>query len=125
LSGFLWANLVLFALAVALLTIGVRRAFASGRPHPTRSKIAGALLTTSSVAILAFFIFSVFIIARQLPASHGAPKVGQKAPDFTLSDTNGAPVSLAGLLESTTANGGTPTAKTPRGVLLIFYRGYW
>lgn len=122
---FPWANLVLFALSVALLVMGVRRAFAAGRPHPKRSKIAGAVLTTLSVVVLAFFMVTFFVVGRQLPASQGAPKVGQKAPDFTLSDTNDHPVSLAGLLESTTANTGAAAQKAPRGVLLIFYRGYW
>ena len=116
---FPWANLILFALAAALLLVGVRRAFAADRPHPVRSKIAGTVLTTLSVAIFVFFVFSTFIMARRLPASHGAPQVGQKAPDFTLSDTNGKPVSLAELL-SVPVQG-----KTARGVLLVFYRGYW
>ena len=52
-------------------------------------------------------------------ASVGAPQVGQKAPDFTLSDTSNKPMSLAGLLTQP-ING-----KSPKGVLLIFYRGYW
>ena len=114
---FPWANLLLFALAAALLVVGVRRAFAPDRRR--RSKIAGAILATLSIAIFGFFIFATFIIARRLPASHGAPQVAQKAPDFTLSDTNGKPVSLSELLSSP-VNG-----KTPRGVLLVFYRGYW
>ena len=122
---FPWANFVLFALAVPLLVMGVRRAFAADRSHPRRSKIAGAVLATLSVAVLAFFIVTFFVVGRQLPASQGAPNVGQKAPDFTLSDTNGRPVSLAGLLEPTAANAGAATQKAPRGVLLIFYRGYW
>ena len=116
---FPWANLILFALAAALLLVGVRRAFAPDRPHPVRSKIAGAVLTTLSVAIFGFFVFSIFIAARRLPASHGAPQMGQKAPDFTLSDTNGKSVSLSELL-SLAVNG-----KTTKGVLLVFYRGYW
>jgi hypothetical protein len=116
---FPWANLVLFALAAALLLVGVRRAFAPDRPHPMRSKIAGAVLTTLSVGIFGFFVFSIFIFARRLPASHGAPQVGQKAPDFTLSDTTGKPVSLSELL-SFPVNG-----KPTKGVLLVFYRGYW
>jgi len=122
---FPWANLALFALAIVLLIIGLRRAFAAGRPHPKRSKIAGAVLTTLSVLVLAFFIVTFFVVGRQLPASQGAPQVGQKAPDFTLSDTNDRPVSLASLLQPAAANTGTPAPKTPRGVLLIFYRGYW
>jgi hypothetical protein len=116
---FPWANLLLFGIAATLLVVGVRRAFAPERSHPKRSKIVGSILATLSVVVFGFFVFAIFILARQLPASHGAPQMGQKAPDFTLSDTNGKPVSLSELLSST-VNG-----KTPKGVLLVFYRGYW
>jgi peroxiredoxin len=58
-------------------------------------------------------------MARRLPASHGAPQVGKQAPVFTLADMNGKTVSLSELIASP-ING-----KTPRGVLLVFYRGYW
>jgi AhpC/TSA family len=114
---FPWANLAFFAVAAVLVFIGLKRAFANGRP--LRSKMAGGLLTTLSLIVLAFFIFNIFIAARWLPASQAAPHVGQKAPDFTLSDTNGESVSLSQLL-SEPVNG-----KTPKGVLLVFYRGYW
>ena len=118
---FPWANLLLFGVAAALLVFGIRRAFAPERSHPKRSKIAGSILATLSVVVFGFFVFAIFIVAKQLPASHGAPQMGQKAPDFTLSDTNGKPVSLSELLSlSSTVNG-----KTPKGVLLVFYRGYW
>lgn len=116
---FPWANLMLFALAALLLLAGVRRAFALDRPHPKRSKITGSVVAILCVAIFGFFIFIAFIGARWLPASTGHPQVGQKAPDFTLSDTSGKSVSLSELLTSP-ING-----KAPRGVLLIFYRGYW
>lgn len=125
---FPWANLLLFALAAALLLVGLRRAFAPDRglhadtppvARSRRSKIAAAVATTLSVAIFGFFILTTFILARRLPASQSAPQVGQKAPDFTLSDTNGKPVSLDEL-QASPVNG-----KAPKGVLLIFYRGYW
>jgi hypothetical protein len=116
---FPWANLVLFVLAGVLLWMGLRRGFASDRPHPTRSKIISVLVTTFSVLVIGLFAFAYFVGGRMLPASKGAPQVGQRAPDFTLPDTSGKQVSLN---ELTTApiNG-----KSPRGVLLIFYRGYW
>lgn len=116
---FPWVNLLLFALAGVLLVFGVRRAFAQDRPHPRRSKVAGAILTILSVAIFGFFILATFILARRLPESRSAPQLSQKAPDFTLSDTNNKPVSLSELLASP-VNG-----KSPKGVLLVFYRGYW
>ena len=117
---FPWANLLLFAAALALMFFGLRRAFASDRAHPLRSKIAGGVLATFSVVVLGLFVFTVFIWARLLPASHDAPQVGQQAPAFTLADTTGRQVSLSELL-STPVNG----SASPKGVLLIFYRGYW
>lgn len=114
---FPWVNLLLFAFAALLLLFGLRRAFAADRP--ARSKIAGSVLVTLSLVVFGFFIFITIINARRLPASSGAPQVGQKAPDFTLSDANGKSVSLSELLSSSV--NGKPT----RAVLLVFYRGYW
>jgi peroxiredoxin len=71
------------------------------------------------VVIFGLFVFSIFILPRHLPASSGAPQIGQKAPDFNLADTNGKQVSLSEL-RSSPING-----KAPKGVLLVFYRGYW
>ena len=105
---------------MALMLFGLRRAFASDHFHPLRSKIAGGVLATLSVVILGFFVLTFFVLARMMPASHGAPQVGQQAPDFTLADTTGRQVSLSEL-RSTPLNGAT----APKGVLLIFYRGYW
>jgi hypothetical protein len=116
---FPWANLVLFAAAAALLLVGVRRAFASDRTHPRRSRVVGVSLAGISVVIFGFFIFITLIMARWLPASHGAPQVGRQAPDFTLADTNSKEIRLTELL-ATPVNG-----KPIKGVLLVFYRGYW
>lgn len=126
------------------MLVGVRRAFApdwgsppgvADRPHPTRSKIAASILAILSVAIFGLFIFSTLIFARRLPASADHPQVGQKAPDFTLSDTSGKPVSLSELLsasikgetgsEGARASNGQEARTAPKGVLLVFYRGYW
>ena len=73
--------------------------------------------------MFAFFVYGVFILARQLPPSHGSPRVGQKAPEFTLPDTNGNSVSLQQLLSTPIAAASGQIA--PKGVLLVFYRGYW
>ena len=54
----------------------------------------------------------------QLPASKDAPKVGQKAPDFTLPDSIGKPVKLSALLAD---EGGVKGG----WLLLVFYRAYW
>lgn len=130
---FPWANLVLFGVAAVLVLLGVRRGFSESRSNPTRSKIAGITLATLSFAVFGFFIFAIFIMARHLPESKGAPQVGQKAPEFTLPHTYGGSVSLAQLLATSLhddgrAHTGIATERmleTPKGVLLIFYRGYW
>jgi hypothetical protein len=118
---FPWANLLLFGLAAVLLFLGVRRAFAPDRRR--RSKIAAAVLGSLSILILLFFVFIGFIASRWLPSAAGAPKVGQKAPDFSLLDTDGKSVSLSALLSSPI--NAKAASGNPKGVLLIFYRGYW
>lgn len=116
---FPWANLLMFSIAVVLLVMGVRRGFAADRPHPARSKIITSIIGTLSIAVIGFFIFTVFVAARWLPPSKGAPQVGQQAPDFTLTDTTGKQVSLTELRTAPI------DGKAPKGVLLVFYRGYW
>jgi len=116
---FPWANLVLFLIAGVLLFMGVRRGFASDRPHPTRSKIVAAIVSAFSLVVFAMFVFAIFVVGRWLPASNGAPQVGQRVPDFSLPDSSARTVSLNELL-TTPING-----NAPKGVLLIFYRGYW
>ena len=115
-----WANLILFLIAAWLLFVGIRRAFAADRSR--LAKIGSSVLAVLGALLIGFFIFMTFIMARWLPASEGAPRVGNRAPEFTLPDANGKPILLAELL-STPINV-TNTTK-PRGVLLIFYRGYW
>jgi len=117
LRDFPWLNLIMFASALVLLFVGVRRAFQPGRR--LISKIFAPVVALLSVLVIALFIFAAFIEARRLPASAGAPQVGQKAPEFSIADTNNRPVALADLLTQQVNN------KPPKGVLLIFYRGYW
>jgi hypothetical protein len=114
---FPWANIPLFILALALLFFGLRRAFAPGRRLV--SKIVAPIVTMISLLVLAMFIFTAFIASRWLPASANAPQVSQKAPEFTLKDTGNKAVSLTELLSQPINN------KPPKGVLLVFYRGYW
>jgi drug/metabolite transporter (DMT)-like permease len=114
---FPWANLLLFAAAVVLLILGVRKGFS--RDRSTLSKILTSLATVLGLAVCALFLLAYFVMGRQIPASPNAPHVGQKAPEFSIPDTNNKPVTLDELLS-------TPVAgRAPKGVLLIFYRGYW
>lgn len=114
---FPWVNLVLFAIAMVLLFLGLRRAFKPDKRIV--SKISSVLAAGLGVLLLAALLFVFFVAGRWLPASAAAPVVGQKAPDFTLSDPNNKPVTLAQLLTEPINN------KPPKGVLLVFYRGYW
>ncbi|PYK74752.1 MAG: hypothetical protein DME39_06135 [Verrucomicrobia bacterium] len=106
-----WANLLLFAIGAALLLVGLFRAF--GRPQVYRGKIFGSIFVTISFLLFAFFAYEIFYVLRQVPLSSHAPRVGEKAPEFTLVDPNGRSVALADLLSGSKA------------VVLIFYRGFW
>jgi hypothetical protein len=115
---FPWANLILFAIALVLLFLGLRRAFK--RDRRIVSKIFSSLAAAFGVLMLAALLFLIFVMGSWLPPSSAAPEVGQKAPDFTLIDSNDKPVALAQLLTEPSINN-----KRPKAVLLIFYRGYW
>src|SRR4029453_11934947 len=114
---FPWANLVLFAIAMGFLFLGLRRAFKADKRIV--SKIFSSLAAGVGVLLLAGLLYLIYVMGSWLPASTGAPQVGQKAPAFTLTDSNNKPVTLAQLLIEPINN------KPPKGVLLIFYRGYW
>ena len=114
---FPWVNIPLFILALVLLFIGLRRAFAPGRR--VASKIVASIVATICLLVVAMFIFMSFIASRWLPASANAPQVNQPAPEFNLKDTSNQSVALTDLLSQPINN------KPPRGVLLVFYRGYW
>jgi len=115
---FPWATLLIFAAGLTLTSRGLVRAYR--QPQLYRGRIAGPILMSLGAGLLVLFVFSIFYQARQLPPSQGAPRAGEKAPDFTLPDVEGRPRSLAELLGP--GAGGAPAAS---GVLLIFYRGYW
>ena len=116
-----WANILMFVLAAILLFLGIRRTFSRDRGWLRRG---GSLaLAFLGMGALGLFIVTFFVVGTSLPASSGAPKVGQIAPDFTLVDAQGKMASLAELRTRPIDSSTGPVA--PRGVLLIFYRGYW
>jgi peroxiredoxin len=112
---FPWVNLLLFGVTTLLLVTGLRRAFAPGRLRWLRIT-SGVIASALSVAIFANFAMNVFVHARHLPASAHAPRVGERAPDFTLPDENGGLIALASLLSSAPVSG----APASKGVLLVF-----
>jgi AhpC/TSA family len=107
---FPWANLFLFGFGAVLLLAGLFRAF--GRPQLYRGKVFGSIFTVIAFLLFAFFAYEIFYVLRQVPMSAQAPRVGEKAPEFTLPDQNGKSIALADLL-------------SPNGAVLIFYRGHW
>jgi hypothetical protein len=109
---FPWANLVMFAIGGLLLVVGLMRAF--GKPRLYRGKVFGTIFAVLGLLGFSLFAYGVFYLVRQVPASAGAPRIGQKAPDFTLPDQDGKPVALADLI-----------AAPGKGAVLIFYRGFW
>jgi cytochrome oxidase Cu insertion factor (SCO1/SenC/PrrC family) len=89
----------------------------------THRKIATAAATFFGAVIL--FFMTALPLPAQLPPSKGAPKAGQKAPDFTLPDSTGRPVTLSTLRAGAPTVDGSTAEIRGQWVLLIFYRGYW
>jgi hypothetical protein len=117
-----WVNFLLFGAAGLLFLTGLKRAFTTA--GSLGGKFVSCMLALLSISILAAFSLIIFRGTRGLPASHGSPMAGQKAPDFTLRDAHGNSVSLSALL-STPLEPANPSEDGPHGVLLVFYRGYW
>ena len=117
-----WPALLLFVVAAAFLVSGLKRR--SREPELYRGKIAGPVLTTVSILIFGLFGFVVYQVLRVFPDAKNAPRVGQRAPDFSLVDANGKNFSLTQSL-STPITDSTGAAHATKGVLVVFYRGYW
>jgi hypothetical protein len=113
-----WVSWLLFALGLGLVVAGIRRPYR--QPERYRGRVMGPVLGVLSVAVVGLFLFATTIGSRELPAAGGAPRAGQKAPDFVLQNPDGKPVRLYDLLGSQ-AGGVGPAS----WVVLVFYRGYW
>jgi hypothetical protein len=117
-----WGSLALFLVSVALMISGLKRAF--GQPQAYRGKVAGPVLAVLGVVVLGVFGWGAYMAAKLFPAALHAPQVGQQAPEFVTVDSKGNSVALAQLL-TTSITDSSGVARTPKGVLLVFYRGYW
>ncbi len=106
-----WANYLLFLIGGALIAMGVRRAFRD--PEHYRGKISGSILAALSALLFAFFVVSVTYFSKQIPSADTALRVSAQAPPFVLANAAGKEISSADLL------------KDHRGLVLVFYRGYW
>jgi hypothetical protein len=109
-----------FLLGLGLSLVGAGLALAFRHPERYRGRVLGSILAVLSVAVAGLFLFSTTVGSRDLPAAAGAPKIGVKAPDFTLQDPQGRTVRLYDLLGREAGGAGPPS-----WVVLIFYRGYW
>jgi len=96
-------ELYLVAFALATVIAGVASWRAARWPNFVALGLSAILLILGG--------YFNFVLAR-VPATATALKVGEPAPDFTLPDAAGAPVSLAAF-------------RGPAPVVLVFYRGYW
>jgi hypothetical protein len=94
---------IAFALATALAALAVWRARARRWPSWLALGFSGLLLVAG-----AWFNF----VGARVPVAPTALRVGEPAPDFTLPDAKGRPVSLA-------------EYRGQKPVVLVFYRGYW
>jgi hypothetical protein len=128
-SGWLAAlSVVVCVAAIAVYTQGLRVAAIRNNPDgyvaafAIGATIAGlavalgrrwyawAALAVSLVLLLGGSTFN-FVLAR-VPQPATTLRVGELAPDFTLADADGRPVSLA-------------EYRGKKPVILVFYRGYW
>jgi len=114
-----WANYLILAAGIGFMISGLRRAY--GQSQQYRGKIAGPILAVLNFTTVGFFCFLIFYATKQMPKAADAPRVGQKAPEFVLTDANNKEVSLASLMTMPLPNSSTPA----KGVFLVFYRGYW
>jgi len=132
-----WLGVIFAIAALVCAAVGIMRAFR--QPQVYRGKVSSSILGALSLLICGL-VAVASISSRALPSSAAAPQVGQKAPDFTLTDTSGNKVSLGQLLgkadssalpHSATAGSiasganSNIAATPPKAVLLVFYRGYW
>lgn len=90
--------------------IGAAAGLASSWLGWRNSRWLARVVVILNVALVAFVTFS-FFVAFQLPAAPQLAKL-ERAPEFTLPDPTGNPVSLQRQLKT-------------GPVLLVFYRGSW
>jgi len=96
-----WANLLLFLTGGCLLAAGLKKAYSE--PERYRGKVSGAVLGVLALALFGLFCWGNFVFARRVPSLSGAPQAGQPAPDFTLPDASGKPVTLSELRKTNRA----------------------
>jgi hypothetical protein len=100
-------NLALVVAGLLLSLVGVRQALRRRRT----GQLWAPLLALLNFGLAGAFGWYLFAFSYHLPPATGAPAVGTPAPDFELLDEHGSPVRLSSF--------------RGRGVVLLFYRGFW
>ena len=118
-SALPWLSLAFAIAALIALARGLWLAFSQAQIY--RGKVLSVVLGVVTLTFSGAMIFT-FFLARKLPGATDAPQIGQRVPDFTLTDAKGQSVSLDSLFAPAS---GDPQSAAPKAVLLIFYRGYW
>jgi hypothetical protein len=106
LRDFPWVNLPVIWMGVVLTAVGYVRAV-----RRERGKILGSVAVLLSVLLTGVFHTYVFWYTYRMPEAAAAPTAAIPAPDFTLVDQHGNPVTLSDF--------------HGRNVVLVFYRGHW
>jgi len=117
-----WGSLVLFVVSALFIISGLKRAF--GQPQAYRGKVSGPVLALLSVILLGIFGWGTYLASKLFARGLHAPQVGQKAPDFNMVDDHGNRATLTQLLSASMPKA-SASVPHPKGVLLVFYRGYW
>jgi hypothetical protein len=115
-----WVNMLIFVVGIWLMGVGLKRAFQKAELY--RGRVFGTVVAIAGVVVIGYSLLRAYYLERQLPVSINAPRVGQKAPDFTLLDTDGNSITLSKLPASPAD---APASSKTNGVVLIFYRGHW
>ena len=108
LRDFPWVNLPLVAIGAALAIAGLLSGWKSGGRLKRSFLVLGIVF---SIAVAGLLFAYVFVISYQMPAASEATVALETAPNFTLNDANGEPVSLSDFRD--------------QKVVLSFYRGFW
>lgn len=109
LRDFPWLNFPLVLAGIVVSVVGLWRAFSDEPTLLSRFLAVCGLL--ASLAIGGLFSFYVLVLSNRLPSIDGVAAELATAPDFTLTDQNGRPVTLSDF--------------RGHNVVLVFYRGHW
>ena len=104
-----YINLPVVLAGAWMACVGAWRAFF--KSHLYRGKILGTLSLFFSLSLAGLFGTYIVYLSYQLPAPNEITQGLESAPDFTLNDQHGNPVSLSDF------NG--------KKLIVTFYRGYW